>query len=341
MIRLGIIGAGTIFQNYIVALSRFPDKYMLFAVYDSNIDKLNIARSTMADLGLSKDVLYYNDFENFMESDIDVVVIATPPKTHFQLAIDCLSRKKSVLIEKPMVLSIDRLYQLYECARCNDVLIHVAYHASFATDLQWYLDNRSMLSEKYGFKRLSRIFCGFYDPYMIDDKMLSQKAKLEGSYIDSGVNELSVCDRIVDLDGFLCIKHNQKKDKNGILIESNSFFSNGKTSLILDTGWVYNLNRKRTVLQFEDCEKQLVLDHSNQRVIIQPLMTYNSIISSFHNQEEIEINRDNELLFEDISEQRLNRHYMGVFSNYEQAYAKRLTNERSTVKIHKLLFENI
>ena len=49
-------------------------------------------------------------------------MIATPPSTHFEIAKKCLENGIHVLVEKPMVESLDELKQLNEIAQ-NDLVL--------------------------------------------------------------------------------------------------------------------------------------------------------------------------------------------------------------------------
>lgn len=58
-------------------------------------------------------------------ADVDAVVIATPARTHFELASAALEAGKHVLLEKPMCTSIADARALFETARrANRALIH-------------------------------------------------------------------------------------------------------------------------------------------------------------------------------------------------------------------------
>ncbi len=336
MIRLGILGAGTIFQSYVSALSHLSDRYKLVSVCDADTVPLLHAKKSIVDAGTFSHVQYTACLTEFLAHDIDTVLIATPPETHFSLALDCLRRGKNVLMEKPAVLSLEELELLYTQADRTSSLLHVAYHASFAIDLLWYMEQRDVLAEQYGLKQISKIYCGFYDPYIQNGILLHGKEKLAGSYIDSGVNQLSVCNRLTDLNGFRCINHHILRS-NDIAVASNSVFSNGNITLHLDTGWSYDINRKWTLLQFENSDLQLLLDHSNQRAVLCPKFVSGRVEDFLHDKKEITLDKDNILLFENVSMPRLSRHYMGVFVDYAIACINRNVNKVSTEKIHRLL----
>lgn len=48
---------------------------------------------------------------------VDVVVINTPTKFHYQYAKDALNAGKNVIVEKPICTSVDELNELYDLAR--------------------------------------------------------------------------------------------------------------------------------------------------------------------------------------------------------------------------------
>ena len=340
MIRLGVMGTGTVFSRQIAALGRWSDRYEIVAVCDSHPLRLGEARGVLTRAGFSEGVALCASADELLDCDTDAVLISTPPQTHDALAMACLARGADVLLEKPAVLSVDKLDGLYAQASRSGALLHVAYHAAFAVDLRWYLEYRRELSERYGLGRISKIYCGFYDPYCIDGVLLPDKDKLMGSYLDSGVNQLSVCHRILGLNGASTISHYSQTDCNGVVIASHTHLSNGETELFLDTDWTLGLNRKRTVIQYRDTPWQVVLDHSNQRVILQPASSHDGVLGTLRGAEEIEVGREGVLLFEDTARDRLQRHYEGVFSDFERAVSDRIANEAATRTIHRLLLEN-
>lgn len=342
MIRLGIIGAGTIFRYQIDALSSLTNKFCVNTICDSDIARLKRAQKLLECTKVAdNNIRFCNSVEEL--TNCDAVLISTPPQTHYQLAKACLEKGLCVLIEKPAVLSMDDLLSLYALANHTHTLFHVAYHAAFAVDLLWWLHRQSSIKEQFALGQLSNIYCGFYDPYVLDGHTLLEKDNLMGSYIDSGVNQLSVCDRILDknaLDDFHCTDSNYIMDEKNTVIASQTEYTNGDITMCLDTGWIYGLNRKRTVLQFKDCDKQVVLDHSNQRVIIQNALGKNDILSCMRAPSDIELQPGDVLLFENTTEPRLKRHYIGVFEDFALAFIQQASNELATKRIHRVLLDN-
>jgi predicted dehydrogenase len=69
-----------------------------------------------------------NAVEALLQSDVSVVCIATPDDRHFEAARAALTRGKHVLIEKPSVLSLQKLDELTALAAKQEVLAKVVYH---------------------------------------------------------------------------------------------------------------------------------------------------------------------------------------------------------------------
>ena len=335
MIKLGIIGAGTVFQYQIAALAALSHDYTVMAVCDADAQKAANAPAALKQAGVLGEPRVFFNTADFLACDADAVLISTPPATHFTLARDCLAAGKAVLLEKPAVLSLNALDALYAQAKASGTLLHIAYHAAFAVELAWLIRERATLVREYGLASLSKVYCGFYDPYAAAEQPLGKAGALCGSYIDSGVNALSVCDRIVDLKGFSSVSHRVATNREGVVIASTTRFSDQRVELLVDTDWTRGLNRKRTVLQYEGGDRQLVLDHSNQRVILQRAMPEAQVLHALYGAEAV-----GDCLFEDASQPRLKRQYAGVFEDFARAFTKGRANEDATKAIHRLLLEN-
>lgn len=317
MIRLGVIGLGTIFVQQKKALDNLKEEYHVTAVCDTDHDKLNLyAEFPVADC-----------VEDFLQNpQMEAVLIATPPATHYHLAMQCMLAGKHVLLEKPAVLSMNELEQLYQTAKEQHVLLHIAYHAAFAVDLKWYLTHAWELADRYRLGSLKTVECRFFDPYMEKHGMiLPQKRPLCGSLIDSGVNILSVCDRLVNLSDFQLTKREEEKDTptekgvSPLTYASRSEYTDGTCTIIMHTGWNRGLNQKTTLLSFTQSHCQILLDHSNQCAVL---------LDGTHR----------EILFSDNSSKRLVRHYTGVFEDFHNAYIRNISNSPNSMEIHRKLF---
>lgn len=307
MIKLGVIGLGTIFRIQVWALMLLPETYQVTAVCDASKKKRAAFRREYLPGMPSAPEVYDSAEELLDDPEVGAVLIATPPHTHFELAAEALRRGKDVLLEKPAVTDPAALEELYRVSEMTGRLLHIAYHASFAADLEWFLENR-------GGTRIASIECGFYDPYMENGAVLPEKRTLGGSWLDSGVNALSVCARLVGLEDFRLREKHESRDGEGTVYAAQYVFAARGCTIVVGTGWDQGVNKKTTRLRFYGADA-LLLDHSGQRVIRQ----------------------DGTELFSYEGHERLLTHYLGVFRDFERALAEGRPNRAATEQIHRLL----
>lgn len=319
MISLGIIGLGSIFSTQLQALLCMKDTYRLAAVCDCDLEKCKqFQLECLPKLSYIPQICR-DSKELFCNTQIDAVLIAVPPASHFSLALVGLQYGKHILLEKPATLSIRELEILYREANYRNKVLHIAYHAAFAKDLEWFLPNREELKRKYQLGKLSVLDCCFYDPYMEHGIIIERKRLLGGSFIDSGVNALSVCARIMSINKFSLTEKQEQSD--GITVyHAEHFYHSNDCTMCIRTGWDMGQNIKRTMLGFTGTDGKILLNHSEQAVIwIQ--------------------NGRRKILFQDETMPRLLAHYLGVFKDFYSVYYGQESNQRQSIQIHKLLFQ--
>jgi predicted dehydrogenase len=79
---------------------------VLTILVDINEDNLNIAKKKNVASIYLNDI---NKLDNVEMEDIDIIVVATPPKTHFQVVKELAKFEKDFLITKPVVTSSDEI----------------------------------------------------------------------------------------------------------------------------------------------------------------------------------------------------------------------------------------
>ena len=217
-------------------------------------------------------------------------------------------------------MSLVELKKLFQIAHKHNVLIYTALHSSFAMDIEWYLHNQERLEANYRVDKIKCIESEFYDPYMDNGEIIKDRVSLCGSYIDSGVNILSVCNRLISLKGFVTVKHFISTDKNGVTYSSDTIYADNKIQIIMHTGWNKQLNQKQTILSFIDTEDQILLDHSNQCV-------------------KLLCEGEEKILYHETKGERLTNQYINVFQDFLKM--KNLCiHETSVMRVHELLLEN-
>ncbi len=129
--RVGLLAYGAIGHEHNRAVQS-TNGLELTAVCDVNQERLSAA------LELAPGAKTFTDATSMLDSgDLDLVVISTPPNTHFEWAREALIRDIDVVLEKPMALTADQCDQLMALATERDKLLVVyqnrRYDADFVT----------------------------------------------------------------------------------------------------------------------------------------------------------------------------------------------------------------
>lgn len=99
--KIALVGLGYWGPNLLRVLKKLD---VLVAVFDLNEDRL---KRFYVD-PTYKDVHFDTDWTKCLgRDDVQAVVIATPPETHYDIAMAALAAGKNVFIEKPMTIDVD------------------------------------------------------------------------------------------------------------------------------------------------------------------------------------------------------------------------------------------
>lgn len=99
--NIAVIGCGYWGVNYVRVFSELPGSKLVL-VCDPNEDRLRSVREKYPLIATTTSLE-----ETLANRWIDAVVIATPAKSHFQVARECLLKGKHVLIEKPVTTTVE------------------------------------------------------------------------------------------------------------------------------------------------------------------------------------------------------------------------------------------
>lgn len=139
-IRAGLIGAGAIGRHHARVLSNLVGiEFVGLADSDSVI-----AQEVCQHTG----VACFEDAQQLMDL-VDVLFVATPTVTHFEIVAQAISQKKNVLVEKPLTNSVHRAHQLVEIAKesgCHCVVGHVERFNSVVRWFRQYINPADILS---------------------------------------------------------------------------------------------------------------------------------------------------------------------------------------------------
>ena len=113
--KICVVGAGKWGINYINTLSELGVLGAVVEIDNKKIEKLNL---------LFPELICFNLLEKSFKENFDGYIIATPPSTHADLTKKVLSRRKPVLVEKPLALTLEEADQIYsEIKKYNGKLI--------------------------------------------------------------------------------------------------------------------------------------------------------------------------------------------------------------------------
>jgi predicted dehydrogenase len=128
MIKFGLVGAGGIAQAYVQAFGQ-TDVAELVAIADLRSE----AAVALAAAGKCQAFQSYQDM--LAHTELDAVVVCTPPSTHPSICIDLVQQGKHVLCEKPFSITIDSALGMRAAAQEMGVLLTMASKFRYAEDV--------------------------------------------------------------------------------------------------------------------------------------------------------------------------------------------------------------
>ena len=127
-IRVGLLAYGAIGSEHNLAVQN-TGGLVLSAVCDTKPERIEAARE------LATDFVGFSDATEMLDSGLlDLVVISTPPNSHFRWAKESLIRGIHVVLEKPMALTTDECDELIKLASDKNLLLVVYQNRRFDAD---------------------------------------------------------------------------------------------------------------------------------------------------------------------------------------------------------------
>ena len=139
-IRVGVVGYGYWGPNLARNFYELSGSELV-AIVDRKEDQLARARSKYPE------VVFKEDYKELFDMGLDAIVISTPPKTHFEIAKQCLLNGLHVLIEKPMVLNSRDAEELIELANAKGLTLmvgHIFEYNSAVLEMKKYIDSQEL-----------------------------------------------------------------------------------------------------------------------------------------------------------------------------------------------------
>lgn len=120
MTRIGVAGCGYWGSKHIRVFHQIPEA-KLAVVCDPRADHLSRVQMMYPAVATTQ------SYDELLESDVEGVVIATPPNTHYDLAKRALSTGKDVLIEKPFTTNSEDARSLIHLAKAKGRILMIGH----------------------------------------------------------------------------------------------------------------------------------------------------------------------------------------------------------------------
>ena len=151
--KLSVIGTG---DWGCVLIPKFEELCGVYKLYGhQNIDYLN-----------EEDFVFDEDLPGIM-AESDAVVIATPPESHYEIALRALQADCHVWVEPPMCLCIEDAHKLVTEAHRRDKVLFVDHQFCYSDSVDWltpFNDCNEVVTEVEG---------RFYSTYHVEQKLNS------------------------------------------------------------------------------------------------------------------------------------------------------------------------
>ena len=127
-IRVGLLAYGAIGHEHNLAVQGTAG-LELAAVCDTNPERIAAAKE------LAPDIEAFADATAMLDSGLlDLVVISTPPNSHYSWAREALVRGINVVLEKPMALTTEQCDELMALAKASELLLVVYQNRRYDLD---------------------------------------------------------------------------------------------------------------------------------------------------------------------------------------------------------------
>jgi predicted dehydrogenase len=127
-LKFGMVGAGAIAQAYSQAFT-MTDSAHLVAVCDLRREAAEAVASSHAAASFT------GHDEMVAKSDLNAVIVCTPPNTHADICMALMQQGVNVLCEKPLALDANSARAMLDCAKKCDVKFTMASKFRYVNDV--------------------------------------------------------------------------------------------------------------------------------------------------------------------------------------------------------------
>ena len=120
-IKWGIAGCGRFAEQSFLPAVRLTRRSAVTSLYSRDINR---AKSLAEKFGVQNS---FDNFDDFLKSDIDAVFVASSNAHHYQQVIKAAKAGKNILCEKPLALTSAQAEEMVKVCKDNNVLLAVNY----------------------------------------------------------------------------------------------------------------------------------------------------------------------------------------------------------------------
>ena len=270
--KIMVVGLGIAGQAHVKSLEQLPNLSVIAGIdTDPSLGSLLIFRE-------DKVPVYRELMDAARRHDPHIVVVATPTPTHEDVCqtIGEYFPNTTVLLEKP---ASDNLPAAQRLLGKGKPKVHVALHMAFSPEVRWALGQ--VREKPCLFDVPVAIQSSFTDPYRSD--FASAESRLSNSWVDSGINALSVIDqfaRVVDRRSLRCLAPDPALAFEGIF---TCLASGNELDALVLTSW-NGADRSRMTRITYKSGAELVMDHNSVEGYV---LRGGQIVSIFHDDSDL------------------------------------------------------
>jgi predicted dehydrogenase len=187
--------------------------------------------------------------------DADLVVIATPTPTHYEVHNEVLRYLPAteILVEKPAASALNAARRMLQPSDRKPT--SVALHMAFAPEVTWAVEMADIKRSQLG--AIAAIESWSADPYQVDLEVAEER--LCNSWLDSGINALSVINRFAEIVSRKSIRQFDGPSEFECILACES--SDSDFDALIFTSWDAVDSARSTRIRYES-GAELVMDHN-------------------------------------------------------------------------------
>ena len=152
-LKWGVAGCGNFLENTFLPTLQQLKKSKLVSVYSSNKPRADFIKKKFNAENS------FNDYQKFLESNIEAVYISSKNSDHYQQVIDAANAGKNILCEKPLSMTSEQAKEMVEVCKRNNVTLTINYvmrHHPIIKKTKEFIDSKLLgkivsISAKFNF----------------------------------------------------------------------------------------------------------------------------------------------------------------------------------------------